>query len=241
MNSNPSPADPTEQLQLTVHSVSAAQPVAPRGRLKLLALLLLTSLPLIVAYVAFIWVRPQGQASLGELIHPARPMPEALLVQPLAGAAQAPDGSVPLAQEAPLQPLARYKGQWLLLKVDGGACAQRCEQSLGMLRQLRLTLGKDQTRVDWLWLIDDAAAVAVPQFAALIQGQALVARADAQALRAWLPKGGADLHDWIFVVDPLGNAMWRVPAQLDARAASAFKRDLERLLRASASWDMPGR
>lgn len=226
MNVNPPTSAAEDVLHLTVHNVAPAQPVAPRGRLKLLALLLLTSLPLIVAYVAFIWVRPQGHASLGALIHPARPMPEAMQVETVDGVAQ---------------PLTRYKGQWLLLKVDGGACAQGCEQALGMLRQLRLSLGKDQTRVDWVWLIDDAQPVNPTQREALQRAQALVLRTSAPALHDWLPAAPGNLHDWVYVVDPLGNAMWRVPAQLDTAAAGAFKRDLERLLRASASWDMPGR
>jgi len=43
------------------------------------------------------------------------------------------------------------------------------------------------------------------------------------------------------VVDPMGNWMMRFPAGLDAAGASKAKRDLERLLRASVSWDEPGR
>jgi hypothetical protein len=49
------------------------------------------------------------------------------------------------------------------------------------------------------------------------------------------------LTDFIFVIDPMGNTMMRFPAQFDAASASKVKRDLERLLRASASWDSPGR
>jgi hypothetical protein len=39
----------------------------------------------------------------------------------------------------------------------------------------------------------------------------------------------------------MGNWMMRFPAQLDATQAAQAKRDLERLLRASAFWDKPGR
>jgi hypothetical protein len=49
----------------------------------------------------------------------------------------------------------------------------------------------------------------------------------------------------VYVVDPMGNWMMRFPAasqrELDAATAKNMKRDLERLLRASASWDQPGR
>jgi hypothetical protein len=40
------------------------------------------------------------------------------------------------------------------------------------------------------------------------------------------------------VVDPMGQWMMRAPADPDP---SRLKRDLEKLLRASASWDLPGR
>jgi hypothetical protein len=39
----------------------------------------------------------------------------------------------------------------------------------------------------------------------------------------------------------MGNWMMRFPTQLDTQQAPKAKRDLERLLRASAFWHKPGR
>jgi hypothetical protein len=39
----------------------------------------------------------------------------------------------------------------------------------------------------------------------------------------------------------MGNWMMRFPAALDVAGAAKAKRDLERLLRAAASWDTAGR
>ena len=39
----------------------------------------------------------------------------------------------------------------------------------------------------------------------------------------------------------MGRWMMRLPAGMDTPKASQARRDLERLLRASASWDTPGR
>jgi hypothetical protein len=39
----------------------------------------------------------------------------------------------------------------------------------------------------------------------------------------------------------MGNWMMRMPAHMDVEKASKVKRDLERLLRASNSWDNAGR
>ena len=63
-------------------------------------------------------------------------------------------------------------------------------------------------------------------------------RVDAAALNAWLaPAAGQQQADHLYVVDPMGNWMMRFPAAMDASGAAKAKRDLERLLRASSSWD----
>jgi len=45
----------------------------------------------------------------------------------------------------------------------------------------------------------------------------------------------------LYMVDPVGEWMMRFPAQLNNEGALKAKRDMERLLRASTSWDLPGR
>ena len=49
---------------------------------------------------------------------------------------------------------------------------------------------------------------------------------------------GRALEDHLYIVDPRGDWMMRAPA--DAQPAR-LKRDVEKLLRASAGWDRPGR
>ena len=59
------------------------------------------------------------------------------------------------------------------------------------------------------------------------------------ALAQWLaPAEGHVLEDHLYVVDPMGEWMMRPPARPDPQK---FKRDLDRLLRASSFWDTPGR
>ena len=66
-----------------------------------------------------------------------------------------------------------------------------------------------------------------------------VLRTDAGALSEWLqPAAGHALAQHLYLVDPMGNWMMRVPT--DPQPAK-LKRDIERLLRASASWDQAGR
>ena len=71
---------------------------------------------------------------------------------------------------------------------------------------------------------------------------ATVLRVSPTELNQWLaPAAGHALAEHFYVVDPLGNWMMRFPARMDTTGAAQAKRDLDRLLRASSSWDEPGR
>jgi hypothetical protein len=105
---------------------------------------------------------------------------------------------------------------------------------------MRESLGKDKDRVDWVWLVTDEATV--PQALQPALKEASVLRVNPQALAQWLsPASGETLPAHLYVVDPQGHWMMRFPPRLDAGGAAKAKRDLERLLRASASWDKAGR
>jgi hypothetical protein len=224
-----------EPLGLTVHSLPLPQEAVATdarrtsiGRFKMLLVLAVCAAPVVASYFTYYVIHPQTAHSYGQLIQPQRPLP--------AITATAPDGR----QVA----LTSLRGQWLLVSVAGGACDAACEHNLYLQRQLRESLGKDKDRVDWVWLVDDAQPVRAQLQPAL--ARATVLRVDAAQLAQWLqPAPGQSLHDSIYVVDPQGNWMMRFPPsgsrELDTGAAKNMKRDIERLLRASASWDQPGR
>ena len=89
----------------------------------------------------------------------------------------------------------------------------------------------------WVWLRTDAQPLAEPLKSAT--AAATVLQVDPQALGNWLqPAAGQRLQDHLYVVDPIGNWMMRFPANADPKQ---IKRDLDRLLRASAFWDKSGR
>jgi hypothetical protein len=138
-------------------------------------------------------------------------------------------------------------GQWLVVVVAGGACDSRCERHLWLQRQLHEALGADKDRVDKLWLIDDSvtprretlAAIAATADARGAFAPATVLRTQRAALGQWLaPASGHALEDHLYLVDPRGDWMMRVPVDADP---ARLKRDIDKLLRASAGWDRPGR
>ncbi len=219
-----------EPLGLTVHSLPSldvardgAQQVAA-GRWKMLAVLLVCAAPVVASYVTYYFIRPETRRVFGELVDPQRPLPDVQGVS-LAGAQVS---------------LRSLKGQWLLVSVSGGACDDACQRHLYLQRQVRESLGKDKDRVDRVWLVSDDAAVPPALLAAL--RDATVLRVEPQALNRWLaPAAGHAVAEHLYLVDPLGNWMMRFPASLDVAGAAKLKRDLERVLRASASWDAAGR
>jgi hypothetical protein len=220
-----------QPLGLTVHSLPLPQEAvvvdAQRtrtGRLKMLLVALVCAAPVIASYLLYYVWRPQARTNYGELIEPQRPIPS-ITGTDLAG--------------RPVH-LPALEGQWLLVSVAGGACDAHCEKHLYMQRQLREGLGKDKDRVDWVWFVDDAAPVREALKPAL--QAATVVRVDRAQLAQWLaPASGHALEDHLYVVDPLGHWMMRFPQTEDVTGASHIRKDLLRLLGASAGWDQPGR
>ncbi|HOB93681.1 MAG TPA: hypothetical protein PK306_09640 [Aquabacterium sp.] len=221
---------PSEPLGLTVHSLPQPEQALTRqragGRLKMLLIMAACAAPVIASYTLYYGVRPTGGATAySTLIQPTVPMPAAP-AQPLAGGA-------PIA-------LRSLAGQWLLVVVDGGACGAACEKRLYMQRQLREMTGRERDRIDKLWLIVDDAPVApaLQQALAATPGMHLL-RVPRATVAAWLkPAPGQALEDHLYIVDPLADWMMRAPADADP---NKLKRDIDRLLRASASWDQAGR
>jgi hypothetical protein len=226
-------------VDFAVHSMPQAHELAQQperirsGRIKMLLVLAVCAAPVIASYFTYYVVRPAARTNFGVLVEPQRPLPE-LVAQDLDG--------------KPV-PMASLRGQWLVMSVAHAACDASCEATLFLQRQLRAGLGKDKDRVDWVWLIDDDAPVPPAMLPRLESSTTL--RIPAQSAAQWLGDGAAGpLSGAIYLVDPLGNYMMRFPAldlQPDSTQeakllhAKKVKRDVERLLRASASWDTAGR
>lgn len=211
---------------MAVHSLPDPHLTAlpPSGHGKLLAMFLACSLPVLLAIFVFFVIKPSGQASFGELIHPARPMPAV---------------SLPNDQAQPIA-LAQLKGQWLLVNVGSGACDNDCAQHLFIQRQLREMLNKDKDRVDRVWLVTDERAIS-PDVQTLLT-DATILRITEPVLKAWLGDMPLDqATQQLFVIDPQGHAMLRMPADMNGKQASAAKNMLQKLLMASVVWDKPGR
>lgn len=219
-----------DPLRMTVYELGAGDAAAEpqrrtrRGRLKMLLVLAVCAAPVLGSYLTYFFFRPEQRANYGDLIQPTRGLP-ALALQTLDG--RAVDA-------------ASLRGQWLLVVVAPSSCDAPCEQRLYAQRQLREMLGRDRDRLDKLWLVTDAGQPKAELRAAVqAKPEVTVLRAPREQLAQWLaPAAGHALDDHLYLVDPRGEWMMRFPAAFEP---AKVKRDLDRLLRASASWDRAGR
>lgn len=223
----------TEPVSFAVHSLPepnmADVTTDPRrkksGRLKMLLVLAMCISPVVVSYVTYFVIKPQGRTNYSDLISPSRDLPADLPLTKLSGEAV---------------PALGLRGQWLMVVVGDAACNGDCEKSLYLQRQLHETLGREKGRIDKVWFITDARSPRPEVLQAIGQGSAAtVLRVRRDALAKWFaPAAGQALDAHIYLVDPMGQWMMRVPPKPDP---AKLKRDVEKLLRASASWDLPGR
>lgn len=180
----------------------------PRGKFLLLAGIFVV--PVVAAWLAMLGWRPAAHANYGDL----------LPVTPLRHTAGALSDGTPYD-------VSRLKGKWVMVYLGGAACDADCRAHLYLMRQTRIAQGKEQSRIERLWVLTDAGVAD-----ARLLGEH-------PGLYAWRP-GDADFAGQfppatppgagLYLVDPLGNLMLRFPARPDARR---MMKDLRLLLKAS--------
>ena len=179
--------------------------------------------PLLASYWLYYGMgwRPSGQINHGELIQPPRPLPRVDLPRvPIdAGAAKELPGADPTL----------FRGEWTLVYIGDGGCDASCHQTLYVMRQTRLALGADQTRVAGVFLV--TADCCAKDYLAREHARMTVLDASGAAagpLLSRFPTGAR--QQTLFIVDPLGNLMMRYDVR---RAPGGLLVDLKRLLELS--------
>ncbi len=202
--------------------MSTHDPLAVRrGRRQLLLLAALFFVPLALAFWMYYgsgsW-RPGGDVSKGDLIDPARPLPQLAL---------------PTLQGVPTDP-GFLTGKWTMLYVGDGLCDEHCRKALYLTRQSRIALNKDIDRVQRVFVVTDHCCDR--EFLASEHPDLLVVRAEdaasAQLLAPFpaydgVPVGAAGR---IYLVDPLGNLLMSYPPGAPDKALLT---DVKKLLRLS--------
>jgi hypothetical protein len=175
---------------------------ARRSRRMLYLLMLVFFGPLLLSvglYYGSDW-RPVSQANHGELIDPARPLPEGV---------------------------AALRGEWSIVHIADGACeSEACRTALVFARQTRLGLNKDMTRVQRVLLATGNCCGS--DYLAREHEGLIIEDATAQpGLLDVFP--AADREHSLYVVDPLGNLVMRYDVREDPKGFLTDLRKLLRL------------
>jgi hypothetical protein len=188
-----------------------------RSRALLVGMVLMFAAPLLIAvlFYAFSEQLPIPAAeSHGKLIVPPHPFERFDLTRP--------DGK-PLNIEY-------LRGRWTLVYVGDGRCDLWCQAALFKMRQVRLSLGRDQARVQRIYLL--AGAQEPREWRALMRrnpGMTIAMPREGTSgtiLRALSPRPSGTF----FLIDPLANLMMRYPP---STTSEGLKEDLSQLLKVS--------
>lgn len=199
--------------------MSTTQPVRARSNFTLWLVLAVCLAPFVGSLALYHFAPPAQRMNYGELIDVVPLMDEAGV-----------QGELHLLDGKRIT-LGSLRGKWLMLQRAGGACPGLCGENLWKLRQVRLTQGDNQERIQRVWLVEDDA----PPPDALLrehEGLLVVMASRSEAGRRLLRhmSGAGDDPASLWLADPLGNLMLRWPPLADP---SAMKKDLRRLLRTS--------
>ncbi len=204
-----------------------------RSRWVLALVILVCLAPVIASYLAYYVFPPSERTNYGALIEPQRPVP-ALRATVVQRGADPSEGSPVLAvadADALLaaEGLGAFRGRWILVGVDEGACERACAEKLFFMRQTHISMGRERGRMVRVLLVTDATPLPPAVLAA--HPDMTVLRVAPGDLTPLFPAGPATrLSDHLFLIDPLRNLMMRFPTSPDP---ARVRKDLQKLLRAS--------
>ncbi len=152
----------------------------------------------------------------GDLIHPARPLPDLALTD--------------LQSDSDSQ----LHGKWTLLYRHRGACQDECVGKLYKMRQLQLATGKYSLRVQRVMVIRKQDADALRSKLDDFAGQRFLFTEDItpgfSAAFDLSPGTETSEHERLYLIDPLGNLMMSYGPEVDPRG---IIEDLQRLIKNS--------
>ena len=193
----------------------------------LAALAALFLVPLLLAFYMYYgtdW-RPLKRVNHGTLISPARPLPAAnLKLESLTD----PDPNAPPPSADTPEPKL-FRDKWSIVYIGEGNCDERCRQALYVMRQTRLSLNNEMSRVDRVFLVTGnccAREFLLHEHQGLLVADAT--SADSTKLLQEFPADGRPYS--LFIVDPLGNLMMSYDSRQNPKG---LLEDLQKLLRLS--------
>lgn len=191
------------------------------NRKNMLLVLAVFALPVVVATLMYVtgW-KPSVTGNHGELIQPARFIEELSM--------QSMDGK-------PVK-FSELHGKWTMVYFDSASCTEECMKQLYVMRQTHIAQGKDQERIQRIFILTDTKAVDTLKTKLTEYSDMFVWTGDKSVLAKLTQDFGIDAQETavqrnIYLVDPLGNLMMRYSPKIDP---AGIRKDLVRLLKYSS-------
>jgi hypothetical protein len=181
-------------------------------------------LPLLLAfymYYATDW-RPANHVNHGRLISPVRPLPTVHLTRVSLGA-ESESSNVSSDSSG------EFRSRWSFVYIGAGNCDEPCRQVLYVMRQTRLSMNNDMSRINRIFLSTEnccAREFLVREHPGLVVLDAT--GAEGARLLQEFPADGRPYS--LFVVDPLGNLMMSYDSRQNPKG---LLEDMQKLLRLS--------
>ncbi|HYX74021.1 MAG TPA: hypothetical protein VE819_04990 [Steroidobacteraceae bacterium] len=207
-------------------SVITPREVRAQNLRTLTVLAALFLLPLALAFFIYYgtgW-RPSAHVNHGQLIAPARALPAVAL--PHVDLETPGDTGTERDVRIPAAAAPAFGKNWALVYIGAGDCDASCRESLYVMRQTRLALNNDMTRVARVLLVSGACCDRA--FLAREHAGLQVLDASGPAARPLLAQfPSANREHSLFIVDPLGNLVMSYDARGNPRG---LLEDLKKLL-----------
>ena len=184
-------------------------------RIKFMAIILVFLSPFIAGWLAFyvFEIRPDSR-HYGTLVEPVRPLsfPQ---VKTLDGGQTGSD----------------FWRKWTFVVIDNDGCQQQCQQNLYYLRQMRIALGRDTSRVQNVLILNQSANTVLRQFLKEYPALTVMENPGSKITGLFdLPGVVVGVTPMLYLVDPAGNLMMTYPAINEPKSILS---DLRRLLKVS--------
>lgn len=195
--------------------------VKKSNRRNLLLVFVVFALPVVMATLMYLtgW-KPSATGNHGELIQPARFIEDRTM------------------QSIAAKPVkfSELHGKWTMVYFDTAACPEACMKQLYLMRQTHIAQGKDQDRVQRIFILTDAKAVDTLQAKLTDYPEMLVWSGEKPVLAKLTQEFGIDAQETagqgnIYLLDPMGNLMMRYSPGIDP---AGMRKDLVRLLKYSS-------
>jgi hypothetical protein len=192
-----------------------------KSKRTLVYLALFFSAPFLLSWYLFNFtnvLHDGGSASHGDLLIPPRPLP-----------------NIGLRDPAKVIPNVELYGKWTLLYITSNYCDEACEENLYRMRQIRLAMGKNTSRVQRAMMVgsselSEEIIIKLREY----PGQLLHLNDETVAdfINNFKLSGSDDPFSArrLYLIDPLGNLMMSYPPNADP---IGIIKDLKRMLRIS--------